>query len=400
MKKIIIIFLSIFLNMNKEVDLVKENYVSKDVLRYIEKASNEPLLSLEEILKHNVEIQKKTDKIYDLKQYEDLTKEEIKKMITSYTMPSLPRYDTRVITSLDVERILKNRNLENVQDGKGKNGIIVKKTNLKSFPTTLHFYNYINASNFDALQESELHVATMVKIVHESLDGNFLFVISPTYYGWVLKEDVAYLTEEDYEFFTQNKSFAIITAPVVSVLDTSLEMSVKLPLVGRSNTRLQLVMPVKKEDNFIERKVVTIPFAQAHIGYLPFTEKNIYLQSFRYLDTPYSWGSVNGVDCSSYIRNVFGTFGFVFPRNTTDQRNSVGVKIIPLSDMNIAEKRKIIRENPLSILYLNGHTVLYLGQIDGVDYIIHASGSSLKVVENSLDSTNYLSQFTYLNRMY
>ncbi len=307
---------------------------------------NDIILDKEEIKKYNEEIKKKADNMYDLTKIISLSKEEIQK------------------------------------------GIIVKRANLRSLPTDIDSNNQKNIEDFDNIQETELCVNTPVLIIHTSTDNEWNFVISPIYAGWVRKENIALATNEDYETFINNNKFGIVTEPNIEIEGTLLDMGVKLPYINVTEEGYQFLLPKKNENGYIEAKTITLDRSKAHIDYLDYTNKNVYIQAIKYEDINYSWGGKNkGVDCSSYILNIYKCFGFEFPRNTSSQNKSVG-KIINLENKNINEKFEIISNNFPCLLYQNGHVMLYLGKIDNEYYIIHASGEKMKVVIEKLTSSS------------
>lgn len=369
--------------------------VPSNALPFIEQIEeNKVLLSYEEIINYNREIASKTNTIYDLNSIVGLTKEEILDYINFYKLPKLPKYDgTKQITTEDTRLILDNLNIDSVEDKDTLlKAIVINRTNLKSFPTYLHFYNSKNAYNFDNLQESELHINTPVLIMHNSKDQKWSFVLTPTYVGWVNNDDIAFADELDWSFFIENTSFGIITAASLYIENRILDMGVRLPHVGTSNEGYELVVPIKDNSGKVGKKEVVISNDSAHIGYLPYTKKNVYIQAFKYEGEDYRWGGMDySVDCSSYISNVYRTFGFVFPRNTSSQNESIG-EIISLADKNMNEKKEIISNNYPSILFQPGHAMIYLGKNDGNHYVIHASGKDMKVVVTKLDNSSYLKE--------
>ncbi len=351
---------------------------------------NNIILDKEEIKKYNEEIKKKADNMYDLTKITSLSKEEIQNYINSYTLPKLPQYNGEVtLTTENTREILNNRNLENIKNLEQiQKGIIVKRANLRSFPTDIGFYNQKNIQDFDNIQETELCVNTPVLISHTSSDNEWNFVISPIYAGWVREENIALATNEDYETFINNNKFGIVTEPNLEIEGTILDMGVKLPYINVTEEGYQFLLPQKNENGYVEAKTITLDRSKAHIDYLDYTNKNLYIQAIKYEDVNYSWGGKNkGVDCSSYILNIYKCFGFEFPRNTSSQNKSVG-KIINLENKNINEKFEIISNNFPSLLYQNGHVMLYLGKIDNEYYIIHASGEKMKVVIEKLTSSS------------
>lgn len=363
--------------------------------------SNDVLLTLQDIELYNEDIRKRADMMYDI--WKNFSKKEILEYINSYKMPSLPKYDGNfAITEYDVNTILDNRNLDNVKDRETCSmGLVVKRANLKSFPTDKHFFNNRKDDNFDNVQETELLVNTPVQIVHESKDKLWYFVITETYTGWVKKEDIAFATKDDIDFFINNKSFAIITEKEVNIDSIILDMSVKLPFIATSEEGYVLVVPTKKDDDFVDRSTIVVNRSLAHIGYLPYTKRNILIQAFKYEGTGYSWSGMDkGVDCSSYVSNVYRTFGFKFPRNTSSQNKSIG-KIISLAGKTDQEKLEIIAGYEPALLYQDGHVMIYLGKKDETHYIIHANAMTMKVSVTALSSeTNYLHAINKINLMY
>src|SRR5699024_3940686 len=78
----------------------------------------------------------------------------------------------------------------------------------------------------------------------------------------------------------------------------------------------------------------------------------------------YGWGGMNNKrDCSAFIMDIYRTFGLKLPRNTSEQ----GLKSIgKIYEFNNAENFI-----PAIVLYMPGHTMLYLGEDGGEHYMIH-----------------------------
>lgn len=350
--------------------------------------TNEVILTNEEIIKYNAEIKKKTTHLYDLNKLQYYQKEVIN-LINSYQMPSLPKYTTdQKITSTEIQKIIANSNIINIPFVvTGQKALVSKRTNLRAFPTNMPFYDTMQGK-FDRLQETSLSVNTPILVLHKSKDQQYLFVMAPDYYGWVLSTDVIYVVDKTFSQFKLSQNFVIVTASSLTVNDIILDMGLKLPLKKITPKGYEVLLPNKK--------TAILKFTDAHQGYLPYTKQNIIIQALKYENMPYSWGSKDyGIDCSDFIQNIYQTFGFIFPRNTTEQVKSIGT-IINLKAKTNEEKIKIIRNNYPSILYQPGHALLYLGPVEGKDYVIDASGNknNLKVMIEVLDSSNYLNDIT------
>lgn len=80
----------------------------------------------------------------------------------------------------------------------------------------------------------------------------------------------------------------------------------------------------------------------------------------KYLGLPYVWGGNDpavGLDCSSFVQNVFKDLGYSLPRVTWDQMNS-GTKV---------ESMAAAQPGDLLISHDGGHVAIYLGNGKAVD---------------------------------
>ncbi len=357
------------------------------------------ILSLEEIAKYNEEIESKTTYLYDLNK-DTYTKEEIIGFINNYPMPDYPIYDgDELITTEEKNSILSNCNIETIKDFVTvQKALIVKRTNLRAFPTDISFYKEKNATNFDNNQETENSVNTPVLILHNSKDNKYVLGITKTYAGWINVEDLVLVNDEDYDYFTNTPNFVIVTDAFIELENTILDMGVKLPFNKEVEDGYEVILPTKDNSNHLVKQNLILKKDIIHLGYLPYTKQNIYLEAFKYEGTPYSWGGKDfGIDCSGYVSNVYKTFGFIFPRNTSSQNTSVG-KIISLNDKTNTEKLNILKGHEINLLYEEGHVLIYLGMKNNKHYVINASGnkSILKVIEEELDTSYHLDRINKL----
>ncbi len=389
---IILVYLFYLVMKGEKEIMIDKFYFTNSNFNYIDDRDSNVILSLEEIEAYNKEIRNKASELYNLNDYYKLSKEEISKLILSYELPSGKKYyNGLLIDDKTKEEILSNRNLENIQDiSEPILGIIVKRANLRSFPTNINFYDSLDCPDCDCLQKTELLVNTGVLILSESRDKLWYFVVSPIYIGWVLKENIALANLNEFNFFINNNNFSVVIAKSIKLDDIVLDMSVKLPKYND-----KYILPVRNKDGYVEGRNVLINSEDIYDNYLPYNKENVLKEAFKYEGTLYSWGGYNSnVDCSSFIKNVYGTFGFVFPRNTSSQNQSVG-EVISLSNKSDSEKLALIKDTEPSLLYQEGHVMLYIGIKDNKYYIIHASGEG-SVRINVLDNSNYLKKINKL----
>ena len=341
---------------------------------------------------------------------QSLTKDEIVSLIESSSGPSLPKYDANgtEITQSDMNDIRANRNPDALlSNNKLIKGVTVQRTDIRALPTEREFYNSASVQDHDRMQESELSAASAVWILHESLDGKFYFIQSYYYVGWVLKENIAIAdSNSDWDIYAsllnmngsalESGDFAVITDSQTTVNGAYLDMGTALPFDDDNDENgpsYKVILPGRDESGALTRVKAEIPAESASIGYLDYNLRNFYIQAFKYSGTPYGWGGMkNGVDCSSYVLSVFKSFGFIFPRNTSQQNTAVG-NITDVEGRDDAYKLSAIAELSAEaapiLIYQPGHVMVYLGKIDDTHYIIHASGSG-SVREDSYDGFSSL----------
>ena len=142
-------------------------------------------------------------------------------------------------------------------------------------------------------------------------------------------------------------------------------------------------VPIRNEDGSYAKKLTLIPeHADVSAGYLPLTEKNIAKVAFGALGNTYGWGgALLSDDCSGYIRNVYKCFGLELARNTTWQ-SAMPMVNVNMTDMCREERLTVLDALPFgSILFFNGHEMLYLGKENGKYYVISATGNILEPKE-------------------
>ncbi|MCC9146671.1 MULTISPECIES: C40 family peptidase [unclassified Arthrobacter] len=80
----------------------------------------------------------------------------------------------------------------------------------------------------------------------------------------------------------------------------------------------------------------------------------------KYLGLPYVWGGndpAKGLDCSSFVQNVYKDLGYTLPRVTWDQMNS-GTEVASLAQAQAGD---------LLFSHDGGHVAIYLGNGKAVD---------------------------------
>ena len=190
-------------------------------------------------------------------------------------------------------------------------GLVVKRSSLRTFPTTDRVFNSGMDTDLDRFQETAVFPGEAVAIIHESADNNWLLVRNYNYLAWVPKLAVAVGAKQDIAEFVQTQQFLMVTGDKVftnyvpnnsAISQVQLDMGVKLPLVTDIDLKGQLhgqnpfasyvvKLPVRNEEGKLTFSLALIARNQdVNIGYLTFTKDNIITQAFKFLGERYGWG--------------------------------------------------------------------------------------------------------------
>ena len=119
---------------------------------------------------------------------------------------------------------------------------------------------------------------------------------------------------------------------------------------------------------------VVLPEEAAAVKPLPLTRKNLARAANVLVGQHYGWGGMyENRDCSAMIRDLFAPFGIWLPRNSKDQAREGG-RWIDLSMLKAVEKERVIRRDGvpyLTLLYMKGHIMLYMGVHDDAVLVFH-----------------------------
>jgi cell wall-associated NlpC family hydrolase len=370
------------------------------------------------------------------------TSDEISKLIRSISKPykqDLFYRDGGKIERADYDLYTANLNLNELPDVVTvRFGMVLQRADMRTWPTEDIVFKSQETYDLDRFQENGLFPAAAVAILHESEDGLWYFVQSFNYAAWVRQDKVVVGQQSEIIAYKNSTRFLVVTgskvttnfnphAPAISELQ--LDMGVRLPLAD-PNTLLRNVdgqnphashavqLPVRNKDGELNFRTALIARSQdVHLGYLPYTRRNIIRQAFKFLGERYGWGhSYNARDCTGLVSEVYRTVGILLPRNSVQQGSSpIGDNIRFSPDDTAEEKLRAIGSADVGdLLYSTGHVMLYLGTIDGQPWVIHdLSGSGGvdqdgKYGEGALNgvsvtplSPKHVSQeFTYLEKLY
>jgi hypothetical protein len=266
-------------------------------------------------------------------------------------------------------------------------GLIVKRTNIRVFPTGEPSLHSPASVEFDRFQHSMISPGSLVGIFHLSKDRHWAYLQAPFIRGWVPIDALGIAGDKkiavDYE---DAKERLMITGSFVTIFrDPSLQqeafvaqMGSSFPIIhppGKDEPAYVVQIPSRERDGLLSlQKGYVSKVKDVHPGLLPFTQANVAIQAFKMLRQPYGWGEMSGGrDCSRLIMDVFATIGIRMPRNSMLQAQ-VGIEQAQIEGKTIREKKKVLDQVPplITTLRLPGHIMLYLGKHKGRYYAIHS----------------------------
>ena len=353
--------------------------------------------------------------LYDLEIYpETITRGELLHTMKTYSsedvFPHKSCYDIQAnkIPKTFKKEVLHQANFEAIPDEiRVEWGMLVKREDLRAFPTDTVFAEEPKGIDFDLFQLTVLPVGSPVAILHQSKNGKWYYIQSMIYKGWVKSEQIALAKNKKEVFDYANSDKFLMVAesrietepnPFIKQISNILfQMGDKIPLIEfdeipesipMNNLHAQspqgcyvVKIPVKDEEGHLEFRLALIARSNDICeGYLPYNRENIIQQAFKLLGERYGW---NGMfirrDCSQFIMNVYKTMNIILPSYTRMQEEGTAGKSIEFSGSIQRRESLLNKLQPGDPIHLKGHVVMYLGKVGENHYIIHSgSGYGIK----------------------
>lgn len=362
---------------------------------WIERLENpdKPMLTQEQIVQLNDSILDENDEMADVLKSDDaVSKQELIDWLLKDPLPTdRQMFDKKGKPVKDVfyKALADNMNMEGIKESNELMfGVIVKRADIRAFPTDEPALKNPSAGDFDAFQYSAIFPPQPVALLHKSKDLRWGFFQTPFVRGWIRLDEIAFAKDKadiipNPELQTPN--FLVITGSKVNIfkqgawktktLLETLPMGTSLSLHGENKKYWVVRFPEKDEkgnlrwiDAYIEKR------ADAHIGALPYTQKNVIKQAFKALGEKYGWGGRGGLrDCSSFIQDVFASMGINLPRHSSRQAE-VGKVLIGFDESAAPDDMKTAMDSAvpgITLFGLHGHIMLYLGNVSGNYYTLH-----------------------------
>lgn len=274
-------------------------------------------------------------------------------------------------------------------------GLVTQRAALRTFPTALRVFTTPGDTDIDRFQESALFPGDAVAVLHESADGQWLFVVSERYAAWMEKRFVGigpastvfgYGATGPYRVITGATAQTAFTPEEPRVSALQLDMGVRLPVLAdwpqqtpvngqQAHAGYVVQLPVRNADGSLALVPALLPRSQDSASdYLPLTPRNLLAQAFKFLGERYGWGhDYNARDCSGFVSEIYRSFGVLVPRNTSAQAVSPALDRIAFDTKDSTAKRTAAVQQLQvgDLVYIPGHVMVTLGHVDGRAWMIH-----------------------------
>lgn len=255
-------------------------------------------------------------------------------------------------------------------------GISVRTTRLKNIPSFLP--EQIGMTQAGKMRWGQWNIGVLkigkpVMVLHLSRSGEYMFVQCEVGYGWLRCEDVAFGTKKEINNFVNATDFAVcIGSRVQFYSDESCTcasgwfgMGARLPLASKGDPRTVKVPVRRMNGQFAIEQVWLAENSNFHVGYLPYTRRNIIETAFRLLGDPYDWsGAWFGRQHETTYRDIFACFGFNLPNHGTlfTFFNDNNTTVLHPEMGKEQYYKKILENEPfVTIQSCGGHCQLYIG---------------------------------------
>jgi hypothetical protein len=256
-----------------------------------------------------------------------------------------PRYDVygRPVAAATFDGLTRNLAIDTIPAQRApRYGLVVRRANLRTFPTALQVFSRRGQVDIDRFQESALFPGTPVVIAHESRDHEWWFVISPRYVAWIPKRDVAEIGDAGVRLRRQGalpchhrprrthrlhaREPCRLGTPTRHACPSAAGGLARRPGSARAVSLRLVVIELALRDTHGRLRLTHALLPRSRdtsSHYLPLTRANLLWQAFKFLGERYGWGDMyDARDCSSFVSDVYRSMGVELPRNTGDQEAS------------------------------------------------------------------------------
>lgn len=272
----------------------------------------------------------------------------------------------------------------------GQTAIAVRHADLRQLPTAKPLFDDPARPGqgfpFDDAQQTAIWGGTPLRLWHVSRDGAWGYVTSSVAEGWLAMDALA-LADEAFVREWSSLPLAVVLPPIQTPGESDdlplIDATGVFRLMGRTGVILPmragaqasaLLVPVADENRrALAMECPVAPESAVTLGQ-PMTPRALADVAARLMGRAYGWGGLFGErDCSALMRDVLAPFGVWLPRNSAAQAKHgrfAGVK-----ELSPARKERMLLDEGvpgLTLVWLRGHVMLYMGSWKGRPVVLHA----------------------------
>ena len=261
--------------------------------------------------------------------------------------------------------------------------LTVDRTNLRLLPEDAGWFESANDTHYDQLQGTVIDPSEPVVVLIDSQDKEFVFVESRTYAGWVKPSALAFTDKVTWLKYAEPQNYLTVIASRKTIPQGKAfyqmggRVLLRAPDLQKDGS-WAINIPSTDANGILIEQGLNIPNDKFVVkGVLACSENNLIRQAFRFLGEGYGWGGLEkNVDCSAFAQDVYRSVGIELPRDADKQEKAMA-RSINLKNMNRAQRLEILKKSKAgSLLFTNGHVMIYLGMDEnGEPLIIHAMSS-------------------------
>jgi len=263
-----------------------------------------------------------------------------------------------------------------------KNGITVKLSNIRSFPTIRPLLKDPSKAGegfpFDYIQNSTIQANKPIFVSHYSLNKEWVYIFTSFTSGWIKTNNMVFLDKKYTKVIEESKQVKITkdNIPIYDenekfLFNSKIGMNLALIEETQDNYIVLTISSYKNQEPLYNRSKISKNMSS--LNTLIFNNNNLSNILDNISNTNYGWGGLyEQRDCSSTLRDFFAPFGIWLPRNSY-QQSKIG-KIVSLENLDSQTKVKLIKEKAIpfkTLLYKKGHILLYVGIYNDEIVVFH-----------------------------
>ena len=265
--------------------------------------------------------------------------------------------------------------------------ITVKNALLRNIPSDLPIFGDPSEPGegepFDYAANSAVGMGYPLLLSHYSRDGAWAFVRNDGVWSWIRSDAIKRISPQQADIYANSKFITILREGAAIYGENGVEL-----FRARTGTILPYDFSGERDlggtlgvlsvfsgeilTQFGSRRYF-VSAEDARLWPAPLDEQNSKIVAASLLGQKYGWGGYKFLrDCSLMTKDFLANFGLWLPRNSKAQ--SGRGERFSLAGMSADEKLELIGKNGVAyktLLYMPGHVMLYVGQVDGKPAVLH-----------------------------